>query len=94
MGIRFRIDHALGFCRLCNAISLINGTFSRNGIRASCGGTRRDREKLLEAFNVLSSQERAEILVAAFQCAYAMTPLLDAEVAVEAAVTAPSADWN
>ncbi len=35
-----------------------------------------------------------EILVAAFQCAYAMTPLLDAEVAVEAAVTAPSVDWN
>ncbi len=44
--------------------------------------------------NVLSSEERAEILVAAFQCAYAMTPLLDAEVAVEAAVTGQTADWN
>ncbi len=94
MGIRFRIDYALGFCRLCNAIALINRTFSRNGIRATFGGGRRDREKILEAFNVLTTQEREEILVAAFQCAYAMTPLLDAEVAVEAAVTAPSADWN
>ena len=44
--------------------------------------------------NVLSSEERAEILVAALQCAYAMTPLLDAEVAVEAAVTGQTADWN
>ena len=60
---------------------------------ATSGGTRRDLEKLREAINVLFFQERAEILVAAFQCAYAMAPLLDTDVAVEAAVTAPSAGW-